>query len=87
MLQLEEIQSQLADCLSRCVNAYNSATLMLQRYTTFDELTARLGDGFVASPAYADIPWKRDGVVGIRPKIVDLLCDLFSLADERLGEC
>jgi hypothetical protein len=83
-LELERLQMALADCLSRCVNAYNQSEIMLERYTTFDELTARLGEGFLPTPAYKDILWKRHGVPGIRPVIIEMLSDIFTLAEERL---
>jgi hypothetical protein len=61
---------------------YNHRELAVDRYRTFDELTARLGEGFAPTAAYED--WRKLGVKGLRHKVVDFLCEVQYLAEERL---
>jgi hypothetical protein len=82
VLEIEELVRQISYCLDRCVDAYNAAELSNIRYRTFDELTARLGDGFEASLAYED--WRKEGVPGIRPRMIEFFNLIHQLALERL---
>ncbi len=80
---MESLLVDLTSCLDRCVNAYNASELFMNRHKTFDELTCRLADGFPATPAYSE-QWKKEGVPGIRPVIIDVLCEVQTMAEERL---
>ena len=73
---------EITTCLHHCVKAYNDCELMIERYKTFDELTARLGDGFPATVAYDD--WRKQGVPGIRPLMLNFFYTAHCMAEQRL---
>ena len=81
-MEIEHLVKDISFCLDRCVAAYNASELFIDRYKTFDELTARLGEGFPPTPAYQD--WRKEGVPGLRPHVVNFLNMVQLMAEERL---
>jgi hypothetical protein len=81
-LQIERLVQEMIECLKRSTEAYNTAELAADRYRTFDELTSRLGLGFLPSVAYSD--WRRTGCPGIRPVMIEFYLTLQKIAEERL---
>jgi hypothetical protein len=81
-LKIEELVRGISFCLDRCIDAYNESELTTIRYHWFDELTARLRNGFLPSVAYDD--WRRNGCPGIRPVMLDFFNSIQMLAEERL---
>jgi cellulose biosynthesis protein BcsQ len=82
MIKIEHHVQDIISCLHRNIVAYNAAEVASERYRTFDELTARLGNGFLPSVAYDD--WRRTGCPGIRPIILNFLQHVQRIAEERL---
>jgi hypothetical protein len=80
--RIEVLVGAIIDCVKRCVDAYNACELFVDRYRKFDELTARLSEGFRGSPAYED--WRRDGVPGYRDVVIDFFVAVQEMAEERL---
>jgi hypothetical protein len=80
--QIEKLIIDIIDCLTRCVQAYNTCELYVDRYTVFAELTARLGEGFLGSTAYED--WRREGVPSYRSAVIQFLIMIQKMAEERL---
>lgn len=80
--QIETLVTDIVDCVHRCVAAYNACELFVDRYRKFDELTARLSDGFLGSPAYDD--WRRAGVPSYRQAVVAFFNAVQQMAEERL---
>lgn len=80
--RIEVLVRDIIDCVKRCVEAYNACELFVDRYRKFDELTARLSEGFRGSPAYED--WRREGVPGYRDVVIDFFVAVQEMAEERL---
>lgn len=81
-MKIESLQQEIEQCLLRCIQAYNTSELYVDRYRTFDELTARLGQGFEPTAAYSD--WRAKGVPGLRPMLFLFFNTLQHMAEERL---
>eukprot|EP01039_Chlorochromonas_danica_P000814 gene814-884_t len=82
-LEIEELTKKILYCLQESVREYNESELLVIRYRVFDKLTAMLGDGFTGTAAYDD--WRKEGVPGIRPKMIAFYSCLYDLAMLRLS--
>lgn len=90
-LQLEVVQRSIAldqhvmeirQCLQQSTVDFCMSETYAQRNRSFDKLTAMLGDDFSPKAGYDD--WRRDGVRGYRPLVIDFLCTVMLLAEARL---
>lgn len=81
-ITIENLVKELEVCRDRCVAAYASAEICTERYKTFNELTARLGDGQAPIEGFFD--WRKDGVPGMRPVMIDFFLEVQKMAEARL---
>jgi hypothetical protein len=81
-IEIEHLVSAIFLCKDRCVKAYASSEIQTDRYKTFDELTARLGEG--QHPIEGFFDWRQHGVPGLRPVMVDFFVEVQLMAEARL---
>lgn len=82
MLKLDGLIVGVTECLKQCVHKFLSTELLAEKNAAFDELSSRLGDGVPPRDGYLD--WRKDGVPGVRPVIVKILCTVHMLSELRM---
>lgn len=84
MLCLEtDIQMEtLHRVLQRSLEAFRQSETTAERNVQFDEFIARLGDG--ACPREGFLDWRKEGVQGFRPLAIELLLNVYSMAEMKL---
>jgi hypothetical protein len=87
LIQLDVLVDSLRSCLDRNIAIFLGTDQLTVKNAAFDELTARLGQGLPPREGFQD--WRKEGVPGLRPFIIDILNNLQDLADLRLAyqEC
>jgi hypothetical protein len=81
---LDQRRQEILSCLQRCVERFTKAILQSERNSSFDELTASLGDD--VEPRVGAEGWRREGKKGFRTCLVSLLnsLHLFAMVKQRL---
>jgi hypothetical protein len=75
---LDQLRQSLVECINRCVERYTTAVLQADQNSSFDELTASLGDDIEPRPG-AD-GWRKAGKRGFRTCVIQLLNSLHNVA-------
>lgn len=81
-MKLERTAEEITYLMESLTITFNKATTTAVRNTVFNELTARLGDG--RKPIEGFFDWRGRGVLGLRPLMVQFLCRVQDMAEERL---
>ena len=81
-LKQDSLVRELEECVKRCVHIYKTAGLTSDRNTSFDELTASLGDD--VPPRVGFDGWQRKGKSGYRTATITLFNSINDLAHSRL---
>jgi hypothetical protein len=81
---LDQRRQEILSCLQRCVERFTKAILQSERNSSFDELTASLGDD--VEPRVGAEGWRREGKKGFRTCLISLLnsLHLFAMVKQRL---
>lgn len=79
---IEEYLKEVKSCLEIAVKLYKESEVLADRNIVFNELTARLGEGFPGQVGFTD--WREKGVPSYRNMVVDFLISIFELAQLRL---
>lgn len=82
MLKLDSLIVGVKECLKQCVHKFLSTELLAEKNAAFDELSSMLGDGVPPRDGYLD--WRKDGVPGVRPVVVKILCTVYLLSEIRM---
>jgi len=81
-ISIEAYLNEIKMCLERSVKLYKECDVLAERNIVFNELTARLGEGFRGQVGFTD--WREMGVPSYRNMVIDFLISVFDLAQLRL---
>lgn len=84
LVLLDQLRQEILDSIYRCVDRYTKSTLQSERNSSFDELTASLGDD--VEPRVGANGWRKKGKKGFRTCLISLLNSLhhFAMVKQRL---
>jgi len=71
IIDYESYLEQLAEVLTKAVHAFKASRVVAQRQSSFDELTAMLGQPHTAKKGYND--WRGKDIKGLMTKTVELI--------------
>jgi hypothetical protein len=81
-ISIEKYLKEVKSSLDIAAKLYKESEVLADRNVVFNELTARLGEGFRGQVGFTD--WREKGVPSYRNMVVDFLISVFELAQLRL---